>query len=356
MTSRRPTHRRVLPAFIGTAMLGLLAACGSASGSTSQDSATAITMPLNSVSASQGALQYAIAKGYFSRNGLTVTTPLSAEGPLKAAMVAGAVDFDQLAGGDVLDLYSKHVGIKAVACTATNTGYYLYAAKGTTTVAALRGRTVGVPSLGGAPQVAMEAYLVSKGLAADAVKFVALGSIPNVLTALTSGRVDSGLLSTPFNTKADAAGLPDLGYATGPPTPYVVNTSWAAQHPRTVNDLIKGLAEGTWAYQKDKPGAVAVLAKFLSVDATTPSGKATLDRSFTAYLPPVQAPPGRCRAADFAPYIQYQPASERAALADLGPLFDNSYVDALDKQGFYTGLQRKYGPLPGNTSLTQVLR
>jgi hypothetical protein len=123
-----------------------------------------------------------------------------------------------------------------------------------------------------------------------------------------------------------------------------------------VTALVKGLAEGTWAYQKDEPGALAVLAKFLGVDASTTSGKATLERSFTAYLPPVQAPPGRCHAADFTPYVHYQPAEEQAALGDLGPLFDNSYVDALDKQGFYAGLQRRYGPLPNNTGLTQVLR
>lgn len=350
-------RRRWLAAAVAPLVLSLAAACGGTTGSaTTHGGTTDLTVPAGSVSAAQGSFQYTIVKGYFARNGLNVTTPLSAEGQLKAAVVAGSVDFDQLAGGDVMDLYAKHVGIRAVACTASNTGYYLYAAKGTGSVAALAGRTVGVPSLGGAPQVAMEAYLASKGLAPDAVKFVALGSIPNVLTALTSGRVDSGLLSTPFNSKADAAGLPDLGYATGPPTPYIVNAAWAQANPKIVTAIIRSLAEGTWAYQSDKPGAISVLAKFLSLDPSKPADKAALNRSFDAYLPPVQAPPGRCDASDFAPYVKYQAASEQGALANLGPLFDNSYVDGLDKQGFYTGLQQKYGPLPKGTTLTQVLR
>jgi ABC-type nitrate/sulfonate/bicarbonate transport system substrate-binding protein len=357
-TPGTPFRRRIRPvgaALAGALVLSLAAACGGATGSaTTHDGTTDLSVPAGSVSAAQGSFQYTIVKGYFTKNGLNVTTPLSAEGQLKAAVVAGSVDFDQLAGGDVMDLYAKHVGIKAVACTATDTGYYLYAAKGTGSVAALNGRTVGVPSLGGAPQVAMESYLAARGLAPDAVKFVALGSIPNVLTALTSGRVDGGLLSTPFNSKADAAGLPDLGYATGPPTPYIVNAAWAKANPAIVTSIIKSLAEGTWAYQSDKAGAIGVLAKFLSLDPT--KDKAALDRSFQAYLPPVQAPPGRCSASDFASYAKYQPASEQSALADLGPLFDNSYVDSLDKQGFYTGLQKKYGPLPKGTTLTQVLR
>lgn len=338
----------------------VLAACGSGSGAGSTSSgggsATKLTVPTGSVSASQGSFQYTVSKGFFAKNGLSVTTPLSAEGQLKASFVAGSVDFDQLAGGDVLDLYAKHVGVKVVGCTAKNTGYYLYAKKGTASVAALAGKTVGVPSLGGAPQVAMESYLAAKGLAADAVKFVPLGSIPNVLTALTSGKIDSGLLSTPFNFRADKAGLPDLGYATGPPTPYLVDASWAKKHPDAVTAILKSLAEGGWSYQTHKADAVRSLGSFLGLDPAKAADQATLSRSYDAYLPPVQAPVGRCSADYFAPYVQYQPASQRQALKNLAPLIDNSYVDALDKQGFYQGLQKTYGPLPKGATLAQVLR
>jgi ABC-type nitrate/sulfonate/bicarbonate transport system substrate-binding protein len=339
-----------------TLVVAALAACGSPSTTSGAGAPRTLNVPLGSVSAAQGAFQYAVAKGFFARNGLTVTTPLSAEGQLKAAIVAGSVPFDQLAGGDLMDLYAKGVKVKAVACTATNTGYYLYAPRAVTAPRDLVGKTVGVPSLGGAPQVAMQSYLVSKGLAPDATRFVALGSIPNVLTALTSGKIDSGLLSTPFNLRADAAGLANLGYATGPPTPYLVDTDWATAHPDQVTAILKSLVEGTWAYQTHKDDGIAVLGRFLRLDPSDPAHRATLSRSFDAYLPPVQAPPGRCRAADFTPYVRFQPAAQQPALRSLDPLFDNSYVDALDKQGFYTGVAHTYGPLPQGTTLAQVLR
>jgi ABC-type nitrate/sulfonate/bicarbonate transport system substrate-binding protein len=332
------------------------APAGGGSGSPAAAAVTKLTVPTGSVSASQGAFQYTLAKGFFTKYGLNVSTPLSAEGQLKSSFVAGQVDFDQLAGGDVLDLYAKKVDIQTLACTATSTGYYLYARKGTAQVADLKGKTVGVPSLGGAPQVAMENYLSTKGLQPTDVKFVALGSIPNVLTALTSGRVDSGLLSTPFNAKADAAGYPDLGYATGPPTPFIVNASWAKKNPQVVQNILKALAEGAWSYQTHQADAIPVLGKFLKLDPSKPADLATLKRSFNAYLPPVQAPPGRCNSADFADFVKYQPAAEAKSLADLSGLIDNTYVDQLDKQGFYTGLQAKYGPLPKNTTVAQVLR
>ncbi|KIF78139.1 hypothetical protein QR77_38775 [Streptomyces sp. 150FB] len=362
--ARAPLRRRAgFPALLTTLTVVLaaaLAGCGSGGaggGAGGGDgSATDLSVPAGSVSASQGAFQYAVTKGFFKKNGLTVTTPLSAEGQLKASFVAGSVHFDQLAGGDVLDLYAKHVGIKVIGCVAKNTGYYLYAQKGIGSVQALKGKTVGVPSLGGAPQIAMQSYLVSKGLQPDAVKFVSLGSIPNVLTALTSKKIDSGLLSTPFNFRADTAKLPNLGYATGPPTPYVVNAAWAKKNPAVVAKILKSVAEGGWSYQTKKADALTSLGKFLSLDPSKPADKATLSKSFDAYLPPVQAPVGRCSAADFAPYVRYQPAAQQGALKDLGPLIDNSAIDALDKQGFYTGLQKTYGPLPKGTTLAQVLR
>jgi ABC-type nitrate/sulfonate/bicarbonate transport system substrate-binding protein len=305
------------------------------------------------VSAAQGAFQYTIARGYFAENGLDVSTPRSAEGQLKQAIVAGSVPFDQLAGGDVLSLYANHSPVRAVACTARNTGYYVFARKGTRTVADLTGEKVGVPSLGGAPQVAMQAYLVAKGLPADAVTFVPLGSIPNVLTALTGGRIDAGLLSTPFNVKAEQAGLPGLGYATGPPTPYIVNTRWARTHQAQVTGLLKGFVEGTWAYQTRESDGLPVLAKWLGLDPV--KDQATLKRSFAAYLPPIQQPPGRCHAADFTPYVRFLPQAQQAALKDVTPLIDDSYVNRLVTDHFYDRMSSTYGPLPKGASLAQVI-
>jgi ABC-type nitrate/sulfonate/bicarbonate transport system substrate-binding protein len=355
-----PVPPRRIRWLVAVALLAVASAsCGSSHGDTAAASGgggggtTSLSVPAGSVSAAQGAFQYAIARGYFAKYGLKVSTPRSAEGQLKQAIVAGSVPFDQLAGGDVLSLFANHSPIRTVACTARNTGYYLFARKGTRTVADLAGKKVGVPSLGGAPQVAMESYLVAKGLSPDAVTFVPLGSIPNVLAALTGGRIDSGLLSTPFNVKAEQAGLPGLGYATGPPTPYIVNTRWAKSHPAQVTGLLEGFIEGTWAYQTRESDGLPVLAKWLGLDPA--KDQATLKRSFAAYLPPVQQPPGRCRAADFQPYIRFLPASQRAALADLTPLIDNSYVDQLAGRHFYDRMKTTYGPLPKGTSLTQVI-
>src|ERR1700677_2835028 len=159
---------------------------------------TSLSMPATAVSAADGPLEFTVANGYFTKKGLSVTVPLSAEAQVKDAVATGSAALDDLGGSGVLDLYAKGEGVETIGCTAANNGFYVYAKKGVTT-GSLSGTSVGVPSLDGSP---------------------------------------------PFNLKAAAAGFTDLGYAVGPPTPYVVNTSWAAKNGATITNWIEAFDQG----------------------------------------------------------------------------------------------------------------
>lgn len=363
-------RRRLAFAVSAAVAVAVLTACGSSSpsggsaptasggASTLQKLGTApettsLSMPATAVSAADGPLEFTVANGYFTKKGLAVTVPLSAEAQVKDAVASGAAPLDDLAGSDALDLYAKGYGIETIGCTAASNGFYVFAAKGVTT-SNLAGKSVGVPSLDGAPQFAMDYFSSSHGTDPSKLVFTPLGSIPNVLAALESGHIDIALLSTPFNLKAAAAGFPSLGYAVGPPTPYVVNTSWAAKNGATITDWIEAFAEGTWVYLTDKKAAEAELAKFLKLNPANATDAKTLTASYDNYLPPVTEPLGECSAASFAPYVKYFPASEQAELKNLSGLVNNQYIEQLWNSGFYANLQSKYGPVPGLT-LQQVV-
>lgn len=363
-------RRRLVFAASAIVAVAVLAACGSSSPSgasapttSSSTSAlqklgtapetTSLTMPATAVSAADGPLEFTVDNSYFTKEGLSVTVPLSAEAQVKDAVASGAAPLDDLAGSDALDLYAKGYGIETIGCTAASNGFYVFAAKGVTT-SNLAGKTVGVPSLDGAPQFAMDYFSSSHGTDPSKLVYTPLGSIPNVLAALEAGRIDIALLSTPFNLKAAAAGFPSLGYAVGPPTPYVVNTSWAAKNGATITRWIEAFAEGTWVYLTDKTAAEAELAKFLKLNPANAADAKTLTASYDNYLPPVTEPLGECSAASFAPYVKYFPASEQAKLKNLSGLVNNQYIEQLWNSGFYAKLQAKYGPVPGLT-LQQVV-
>lgn len=314
---------------------------------------TSLSQPATAVSAADGPIEFALHDGSFAAKGLTVSVPLSAEAQVKEAVVTGGAPLDNLAGSDALDLYAQGYPIQAIGCTSANVGFYVFARKGVT-ARRLAGTTVGVPSLDGAPQFAMDDFAARHGVNPARVTFTPLGSIPNVLAALEAGRIDVGLLSTPFNLRAKADGLASLGFAIGPPSPYVVNTGWAAKNGATITSWIEAFVQGTWAYYTDKKAAEAVLASFLGLNPAGPKDAATLSASFKNYLPPVSEPLGECSAANFAPYLRFFPAQEQARLRNLGRFIDNRYVTQLARSGFYARQQARYGPVPGLT-LQQVI-
>ncbi len=318
-------------------------AAAAASGTTPETSS--LSMPATAVSAATGPLEFTVDQGLFSEQGLSVTVPLSAEAQVKDAVATGAAPLDDLAGSDVLDLLAKGQHVQTIGCTAASNGFYVYAKKGVT-VAGLAGESVGVPSLNGAPQVSMDYFADSNGTDPAKLTFTPLGSIPNVLAALESGRIDVALLSTPFNLKAAAAGFDDLGYAVGPPTPYIVNSDWAAKNGTTITNWMKAFIAGTWQYFTDKKAAQGELAKFLKLNPANAADAKSLNASFNNYLPPITEPLGECQVSSFTPYVKYFPAAEQAQLKDLSGLVNNSYVEQLYKSGYYQQMQATYGAFP----------
>jgi ABC-type nitrate/sulfonate/bicarbonate transport system substrate-binding protein len=369
ISRRRGRLALAVPAVVAIAALTACSSgtggSGAAGGSTAKSGSTtapqklgtapetsSLSMPATAVSAADGPLEFTVDNGYFTKKGLGVSVPLSAEAQVKDAVATGSAPLDDLAGSDVLDLYAKGYGVETIGCTAASNGFYVYAKKGVTT-SSLAGTSVGVPSLDGAPQFAMDYFSSQQGTDPSKLTFTPLGSIPNVLAALESGRIDVALLSTPFNLKAAAAGFQDLGYAVGPPTPYVVNTSWAQKNGATITNWIEAFVQGTWAYLTDKQAAEAELAKFLKLNPANAADAKTLAASWSNYLPPVTEPLGECTAASFEPYVKYFPASEQAQLKNLNGLVDNQYIQQLWNSGFYASMQSKYGAVPGLT-LRQV--
>jgi len=309
-----------------------------------------LTVPLGAASAGVGDTVFALSSGSFKRFGLTVSEPLSSEGPLKSGFAAGAYPLVSLAGSDVLDLAGKRYPIEAVGCTGNSTSFDLYARSSIIAPADLAGAKIGVPSLGGAPQFGAELFLEEHKVPISSVTFVPLGSIPDVLAALEAGDIDAAPLSVPFNLQAKAKGLFDLGASDGPPTPIVVKSTWAKTNGNTILDYLRGYASGTWLYDTNEKDALPVLASFLGDSLSNPTQAKAVTSGYEAYLPPVSYPATKCHAQSFQKFIQFLPASEQKKV-NLKDLVNNSYVDKLASQGFYTALQGKYGALPGNTQV-----
>lgn len=152
------------------------------------------------------ALVVADAKGYFRDQGLDVTmVPFDAAQPIAVAATSGDIDFGstgltdafcvlanqgalKIIGGDTSD----HAGFPSLGFLASNQAY----AAGLTTVADLKGHSVGLPQIGTVFHYALGRVLEQHGMDLKDVRVLPLQSNSNVASALTGGQIDASIMSS----------------------------------------------------------------------------------------------------------------------------------------------------------------
>jgi ABC-type taurine transport system substrate-binding protein len=211
----------------------------------------------------------------------------------------------------------------------------------------LKGKTIGVSGLTSSLGIATLQYLTANNMTASDVSIVPLGSVPNLVAALTSGRLDASLLSYPFyQTAAASGGLHKLGDAPAPPSVFVVSSDWAKTNHNTIIAYLKGNTEGLVAYATDRTAALPVLAKLLRLNLDDATQGATVREGYQLYhasFTPLHA----CTKSSFDAFVPYLTPEQQATLDKPGKFLDNSYLQEIAASDFYTKLTKKYGAFPG---------
>jgi ABC-type nitrate/sulfonate/bicarbonate transport system substrate-binding protein len=206
----------------------------------------------------------------------------------------------------------------------------------------LKGKRVGVSQIGDAPYNYTVALLAKFGVTQRDVQWVPLGTDVNGrAAALTSGRVDATLLTSPAYYKLEEAGFRSLAnlvdfddiYA---PTVYLFKKSVLAANPKLAETLIKIQAEAIKRYYDDEAFAVKA---YLPYD---PQSASDIERQYEHYK--------RTNSFERIPYIpaaavqfvvKQQADPQMAAQMkgfDFRKVIDNTIVDRLVKEGFFEQL------------------
>ena len=168
-----------------------------------------------------------------------------------------------------------------------------------------------------------------------------------MVAALTSGRIDAGLLSYPFYQTASASsGLHKLADAPSSPNVYLADAEWAKSNRNTITAYLKGNTEALVAYAADRAGALPVLAKLLRLNLDDPTQGATVREGYQLYHASF-TPPHQCTKSSFDEFLPYLTTEQQVALNKSAKFIDNSYLEELETSGFYTKLTKKYGAFPG---------
>ena len=267
--------RRVTAAAMVGAALLLAAGCSSSSssssssatttGSTASAAAAPVTVRLGFLAnITHASALVGLKEGFFS-------SALGSAGTLKAtafstgtqettALLAGQLDAAYVGPNPAINAWQKSGGtaIKIISGAATG-GASVVVAKGVTSAAQLKGKTLATPSLGNTQDVALRYWLKQNGITTTSTgggDASIKPTTPNSAAVLEfkSGQIAGGSEPAPYDIEMVSDGGTVLVSEPGVTTLLVVTQSFLSAHPSIVADLIKAQVQAN-SFIKSNPAA-----------------------------------------------------------------------------------------------------
>jgi NitT/TauT family transport system substrate-binding protein len=273
-----PRNARILTAAIAVLALLALGACSRADSGADpgqvRDRGPAAELRLGYFpNVTHAAALIGLDKGLFAKElGNTKLVPTKFnDGPTEVgALLGGSLDAGFIGSGPAINAYAKSSGeaVRLIA-GATSGGVQLVARPDIATPEDLIGKTVVTPALGNTQDVSLKKWLGEKGLTGR----VQVTNLANAQTldAFKKGEVHAAWLPEPWSSRlvldAGAKVLLDEKelWQNGkfPTTVLIVRTQFLAEHPQTVQALLRGLLSATDFAASDPAGAQAAVNKQL---------------------------------------------------------------------------------------------
>lgn len=280
--------------------------------------------------------------GYFQKYGFDVKLEFGVHPAGIAMLVSNAAVMTNYTLEQAMQAASKDASLVAVASGYRKGLWAMMGAKNIASARDLRGKRVGVSQLGDAPYNYTVALLAKFGITSRDVQWVPLGTDVNGrAAALTSGRVDATLLTSPAYFKLEELGFRTLANLTDyddiyAPTVYLFKKSVIAANPQLAERLIKAQAEAIKRFYDDEAFAVKA---YLPYDSQT---AAEIERQYAFYKKSntfERVPYIPAAAVNFV--INQQADPQMAAQLkgfDFRKVIDNTIVDKLVKEDFFEQL------------------
>ena len=339
---RCPLRRVITVALV----LGLLAAgCGGSSTPAPPASATAaasakpspVALKVSYSNTIGDYLPLFIAKdaGIFAENGIETDPVMIASAQGIAAVVSGEVNVAMLGGSEILSAAAQGADLVIVAVIGNTYPFIFEAAPGIKTPADLKGKKIGVSTIGSSSDIATRVALRKLGIDPEKdVTIVAVGSADQRTAAMLSGAIQGGVTLVPDNLVVEEKGftpLFNLAELKLPAAQTVVTmqrsflTSRRDLAQRVVDSIVLAIVRE----QKDRPFAIATLKKWLKVD-----DQKKLDATYDFYAKSFHTPLPYPKAEQFADSkTQLGATNAKVRDYDLSKLLDESLVKSAADRG-----------------------
>ena len=234
------------------------------------DAQEIIKVPVQIPAITPAATAFAIAhdRGYYRQEGLDVQLVVIPSAIGVQALMGGNVKFSTAGGAGLLPIL-RGAPIRFMFTSFSRPMFWLYAKSEIRSVGALRGKKVGVSSLGSGPDSLLRELLKKHGLEGGReVAILPVGSGTARFFALQAGSVDAAMLSIPANFMAQDAGFLELVS--------FINQEWIelqgtvnvtaqllASEPTLVEKFIRATLKGFIHFRDLRSETIAILSRFL---------------------------------------------------------------------------------------------
>ena len=302
---------------------------------------TKVTIGNNTLSTNGLPAWMAKEAGIFGRNGLDVQIVYFRGGTITAmALIARETPISQVSGPPIVSAALKGADAVMVAAGNVVSEYWLMSKPELKTAAQLKGGSVAIATFGGLSDSLSRVALQKLGLnPAKDVTLVQIGTIPERLSALESGKVQAAMLNAPDNFRAQKRGLYNLMEVRLPYQGIGVGTTrtFIRENPDVVRRYVKSQIEAVHRLKTDREAGIRVLGKYLNIQDREVLEKAYDDTITDEKLPRKQYPSLEGIKKILEPLGETDPKAKAAKPEDF---VDMRFIKELDDSGFIDELYK----------------
>jgi NitT/TauT family transport system substrate-binding protein len=210
--------------------------------------------------------------GYWREEGLDAELVLMRAATSVTALASRNVEATTLGGGGLLAIL-RGLPMRLVFATFNRPHYAIFAKPEIRSLQELKGRKVGVSSIGSGPDSLLQDLLQKRlGDASKNVAILAVGTGEERILALKRGFVDAAILSPMERVIAEEAGLRELfsflkeGNYADLPNSLIVREEMIKSDPTLVEKIVRGNLKALLYFRENRAGTSKVLARVLRVN------------------------------------------------------------------------------------------
>ncbi|SRR5712692_4103080 len=209
-------------------------------------------------------------RGFYARNGLNAELVQVRPNVAITALISGDSDFAEVLGSAIRSA-ARGIPVRAISTSIKAPFFSLVVPPATKSVKELKGRTIGVTSVGGTNQISARLLFQHFGLDPDRdVKFLAIGEEKFMVEAFKVGRVDAVVVAPPFSVLLKREGFSLLANtASVVSIPFVglsTTVDKIRQNRAQVKKALKAEIEALRYLRENPAGSAEVIRKRFAMD------------------------------------------------------------------------------------------